>query len=85
MRIVSTFGGILRFALMHVHDTEQAISSRKHFYGEIRESLLSQLAEKLEHNNNSVKKFVSLRQIMHFNNVTEDVKLVIHDLGRNQP
>ncbi len=79
------FGGTPRFASLYIHDTEQASSSRKNFYGELHKSFLYQLAEILEHNNNLVKIFVSLRLLMHSNNVTEDVQLVIHAHGRNQP
>ena len=69
---------IPRVASVHIHDTEHATSNRKHFFINLRESLLNDLSNMLEENNNLVKSFISLRNITQRNGFPDDMKLVIH-------
>ena len=71
-------GIIPRYASVCINDTGHATSNRKHFYNGLRESLLSQLAVMLEENNNLVKSFISLRNLIQSNGLPDDLKLVIH-------
>ena len=66
-----------QFAKVYTHNTEHATSKRKHFYTGLLGSLLSQLALMLEENNNLVKPFISLRNVIQSNRVPNNVKLVI--------
>ena len=74
-----------RLASVYIHDTEHATSNRKHFYSSLRESLLKRLALLLEENNNLVKSFVSLRNILQRSGLPDDVKLVIHPHEKTIP
>ncbi len=53
-----------RFAFIYIHDIEHTTKKRKHFYGQLRESILSRIAAVLEESNELVKSFVSLRDLM---------------------
>ncbi len=67
-----------RFASVYIHDSEHAAINRKHFYGQLRESLLLEIAAMLEKINVLVKSFVSLRDLMMKGIIHESVQLVIH-------
>ncbi len=74
-----------RYASVYIHDTDHATSNRKHFYNGLREDLLSRLPLMLEQNNNLVKSFISLRDLIKNNEIPDDVKLVIHAHNRTMP
>ena len=78
-------GGTPRFESVYIHDTDEAASNRKYFYGKILADLLRRLSTMLEQSNNLVKSFISLRQLIESKNIPEDVKLVIHAHERNLP
>ena len=78
-------GMLPRFPSVIIHDTKHAPSNRKHFYSCLRESLLNRLALMLEKNNNLVKSFVSLRNIIQRSGLPDDVKLVIHAYEKTIP
>ena len=71
-------GMLPRFASVYIQDTEYATSNRKHFYSTLRKSLLNCLALMLEENNNFVKSFVSLRNIIERSGLPYNLKRVIH-------
>lgn len=74
-----------RFAAVYIHDTEHAAANRKHFYSDLREDLLSRLAQMLQSCNNLVKTFVSLRDLIESGSIPEEAQLVIHAHERNLP
>ncbi len=67
-----------RFTAVYIHDTENAVPNRRHFYSLLRDGLLGRLANMLHENNKLVQMFVSLRDLMNSNQISEDVELVIH-------
>ena len=79
-------GTIDWFTQFYIHNTEHETSNRKHFFNNLRESLLNDLANMLEETkNNLMKSFISLRNIIQRNGFPEDVKLVIHSHEKTIP
>ena len=74
-----------RFAAVYIHDTDNAVQHRKHFYGILREDLLSRLATILHENNSLVHTFISLMDLMNANRIPQDVPLVIHAHEKTKP
>jgi len=67
-----------RFASVYIHDTEHATRNRKHFYGQLRESILSRIAVVLRETNELVKSFMSLCGLIMERKIPESVQLVVH-------
>ena len=66
---------IPRHASIYILETEHSTSNKSIFYGGLREDVLSQLALMLEEKNNSVKSFLSLRNLIQINAISNDVAL----------
>ena len=67
-----------RFAAVYTHDTDESIKNRKHFYGLLRKDLLRRLGHMLHKSNKLVWTFLSLRDLVHWNRIPQDVKIEIH-------
>ncbi len=74
-----------RLPAVYIHDIEQAALHRKYFYYVPHGKLLGKLASMLHENNNLVRTFISLRDLIQRDCIPEEVQLVIHAHERTKP